>query len=102
MKNPLSKSQPASNHPYLTATALPRVLRKWRHEKQMKIRTASVKLGVSAAAWIHWETGARFPDGTDLFRLSIYTGISLHELICPHTASGAGVASLAAGTQVDH
>ncbi len=83
----MAKLMKTSGKFYLNATALPRVLRRWRQGKQMKIQTAAVELGVSLAAWGHWETGTRFPDGHDLVRLSNYTGIPLHELLCPHAES---------------
>ena len=82
----MGKPKTTPDHPYLSATALPQVLRQWRQKNQMKIQTAAVELGVSMSAWGHWETGSRFPQGRELLRLSTYTGIPLAELICPHVA----------------
>ena len=87
MRKPAGQRKNIQNHPFLNVTALPRVLRKWRQEKQMKIETAAADVGVSTSAWGHWETGARFPMGRELLRLSAHTGIPLHELICPHAES---------------
>jgi hypothetical protein len=42
---------------------------------------------ISAACWGHWETGARFPRGKELVKLSHYTGIPMHQLLCPHAHS---------------
>jgi transcriptional regulator with XRE-family HTH domain len=83
MSKPGLKRNVTTPHPFLDATALPRVLRKWRQEKQMKIETVAADVGVSPAAWGHWETGTRFPQGGVLLRLSTYTGLPLRELICP-------------------
>jgi len=87
MRKPTCQHKTIQNHPFLNATALPCVLRKWRQEKQLKIETAAADVGVSTAAWGHWETGARFPMGRELLRLSTHTGIPLHALICPHAES---------------
>ena len=72
-----------SEHPYLEVFAIHRRLREWREQQQKKLSTVALNLDVSAAAWAHWETGTRFPNGKNLLQLSAYTGIPMHELICP-------------------
>jgi transcriptional regulator with XRE-family HTH domain len=78
-----AKGKCDSNHPFSEATALAHMLRAWRRQQQKKISAVASDLGVSTAAWAHWETGARFPGGKKLLQLSAYTGIPLPELICP-------------------
>jgi hypothetical protein len=71
-------------HTYAGISGLPKVLKRWRETKKLKIAAAAAEIGVSPAAWGHWETGARFPGGADLLKLSSHTGIPVHRLICPH------------------
>jgi|GEM_PF-2855409 len=84
MRKAGDKHSSSADHAYWHSTALPRVLREWRLRKGLKISAVAGDLRVSTAAWGHWETGARFPQGKDLIRLSAYTGIPLPQLICPH------------------
>jgi transcriptional regulator with XRE-family HTH domain len=83
MTAPKAKGKCGADHPFSEATALAHMLRAWRQQQQKKISAVAWDLGVSTAAWAHWETGARFPGGKRLLQLSAYTGIPLPELICP-------------------
>ena len=84
----LQQRKKAQNaHAYADATALPDVLKKWRRENAIKIETAAADLKISPACWGHWETGARFPGGRELVKLSEYTGIPVSRLLCPHAGS---------------
>jgi len=80
----MANTKGAADHPFDKATALPKTLREWRRANQIKISSAAEELEVSTSTWGHWETGARFPKGKKLLRLVDYTGIPLHQLICPN------------------
>jgi len=67
----------------LPKMALPEKIRKWRVDNQKPVEEAAKELGVGVATWDLWETGALFPGGNELYRLSVHTGMSLHDLICP-------------------
>ena len=65
-------------------TDLPEVLAAWRRGRGLKIASAAAELGVSPAAWGHWEKGSRFPNANNLALLSAYTGLPLLALLCVH------------------
>jgi len=87
MKKPLAKQGYKNKHTYSSATALPQALIWWREKNGLKTEAAAAEMGVSTAAWGHWETGARFPQGKELIKLSSYTGLPVHMLLCPHAES---------------
>ncbi len=68
--------------PLTMPTDLPAVLAAWRTTHGMKISSAAATLGVSPAAWGHWENGSRFPNSTNLALLSAFTRLPLRALLC--------------------
>ena len=71
------------DHAYADRMALGQRLQWWRHLKGIKTTEAAAELGVSTAAWGHWETGARFPSAEMLLDLAAYTRLPLRVLLCP-------------------
>jgi len=63
-------------------TDLPQVISTWRKSSRLKISAAAAALGVSPAAWGHWENGSRFPNASNLALLTTVTGLSLRALLC--------------------
>lgn len=61
---------------------LSQMLVDWRKKKGLKIEAAAKEMGVSPAAWGHWERGIRFPTGRQLTLLSLYTGVPLCQMFC--------------------
>ena len=73
---------PDPRHIYAERLALARRLKWWRAVTGLKIEAAARQLGVAAATWGHWETGARFPSGEMLIALGGVTGMPLRVLFC--------------------
>jgi transcriptional regulator with XRE-family HTH domain len=65
-------------------TTLARTLREWRTKTGKEQKAAAAELGVTRAAWNHWENGHRFPTGHQLAMLSKLTGIEVCRLLCCH------------------
>lgn len=59
-------------------------LHEWRTVSGKKLIESAREFGVSPATWGHWETGRRFPSGSNLRLLARYTGMSVQCLICDH------------------
>ncbi|MFZ4777457.1 MAG: helix-turn-helix domain-containing protein [Terrimicrobiaceae bacterium] len=57
-------------------------LRLWREKRGTKLQVAAADLGVSLAAWSHWETGERMPSLTNLLAIADYMDIPAQCLIC--------------------
>jgi transcriptional regulator with XRE-family HTH domain len=63
---------------------LSHTLREWRKKNGKEQKAAAKELGVTRAAWNHWENGVRFPTGHQLTLLSKLTGIEVCQLLCCH------------------
>jgi transcriptional regulator with XRE-family HTH domain len=72
------------SHPYSSRIALGLRLKDWRRRREMNIASAANALGVSTAAWGHWETGEHLPSGDLLIAIEDLTGMPLQVLFCPH------------------
>ena len=59
-------------------------LKQWRVSNGKKLVTVAAELGFSTAAWGHWERGIRTPSAPSLRAISDYTGLPVHQLLCPH------------------
>ena len=68
-------------------TNLPSMLKEWRRSVGHSLVSAARGLGVSAAAWGHWETGIRFPSPQRLSELAQLTGIPVYRLVCPYVTA---------------
>lgn len=65
-------------------------LRSWREQREIPIKHAAAELGVSAAAWDHWEKGRRFPSMDNLNLLAQYLRLPPYLLLCPFKHSQCG------------
>lgn len=72
------------NHHYSARIALGRRLKNWRLKENLNLALAADRLGVSTAAWGHWETGEHLPSGDMLLAIEDLTGLPLYVLFCPH------------------
>ena len=75
------------SHHYSARIALGMRLKHWRKRGELSIAAAADSLGVSTAAWGHWETGEHMPSGDLLLAIEDLTGMPLHMLFCPHLDS---------------
>jgi transcriptional regulator with XRE-family HTH domain len=80
----------AGNRPspiFADRTILGARLKWWRTKRMQTIENVTSSLGVSTAAWGHWETGHTFPSGEMLSDISRLTGLPLQILFCPNLES---------------